>query len=575
MKKTLAFVFGTAIVLVLMAEQLYAQEAYLPLDPEKHHMLDRMDILSGRDSKLGHSSYKPYYRPNIKIASDSALENYKKTSKADSFQVSYFKNDQWELYDSTEEGNSRKPFFKVFYRKKNSLLHVNTKDFTLQVSPVLYLNAGKQTENNPDLLYINTRGAEVRGSIDNKVGFYFFAADNQMLMQDYATQKTFLPGFSDPIVPGEGFAKYFKTNRGVDFLSARGYITFGVTKHIKVQFGHDKNFIGNGYRSLFLSDNAAPYTFVKVITEVGKFKYTNLFADMNAGYMNGQRYNNKIFTMHHLSYNILPNLNIGLFESIMQGPKDSAATSTPWQLNYLNPIIFSRYIESYQGSDDNSMMGLDLKWNFLRHFSFYGQVLLDEFILKEITKRTGWWGNKQALQMGLKYVNAFGVKNLDLQGEMNYVRPYMYSHKSNFTSYTHYNQALAHPLGANFVEWIGIARFQPAKRLFLTGKLFYIKTGEDSSSVASDVNNNRGGNIFKPYTSVALDNTYGNTVGQGIATDIIMASLQVSYMLKHNFYLDLYLQYRSKNSAMESRSLNTTFVSGGIRWNLPTRVQEY
>ncbi len=575
MKNTLAFFFGTAIVLLLIAPNLYGQEAYLPLDPEKHHMLDRMDILSGRDSKLGHSSYKPYYRPNIQLASDSALENYKKTSKADSFQVSYFKNDQWELYDSTEEGNSKKPFLKVLYRKKNSLLHVNTKDFTLQVSPVLYLSAGKQTENSNDLLYINTRGAEVRGSIDNKVGFYFFAADNQMLMQDYATQKTFLPGFSDPIVPGEGFAKYFKTNRGVDFISARGYITFGVTKHIKVQFGHDKNFIGNGYRSLFLSDNAAPYTFVKVITEVGKFKYTNLFADMNAGYMNGQRYNNKIFTMHHLSYNILPNLNIGLFESIMQGPKDSASTSTPWQLNYLNPIIFSRYIESYQGSDDNSMMGLDLKWNFLRHFSFYGQVLLDEFILKEVTKRTGWWGNKQAFQMGLKYVNAFGVKNLDLQGEMNYVRPYLYSHKSNFTSYTHYNQALAHPVGANFIEWIGIARLQPTKKLFLTGKLFYIKSGEDSSSTSSDVNNNRGGNIFKPYTSVAVANTYGNSMGQGIATDIVMASLQVSYMLKHNFYIDLYLQYRSKTSALEVRNLNTTFVSGGIRWNLPWRVQEY
>ncbi|MDB5257021.1 MAG: hypothetical protein JWM14_1716 [Chitinophagaceae bacterium] len=575
MKKTLAFFFGTAIVLLLIAPQLYGQEAYLPLDPEKHHMIDRMDILSGRDSKLGHSSYKPYYRPNIKVASDSALENYKKTSKADSFQVAYFKNDQWELYDSTDEGNSKKPFLKAFYRKKNSLLHVNTKDFTLQVSPVLYLNAGKQTENYTDLLYINTRGAEVRGSIDNKIGFYFFAADNQMLMQDYATQKTSLTGFSDPVVPGEGFAKYFKTNRGLDFISARGYITFGVTKHIKVQFGHDKNFIGNGYRSLFLSDNAAPYTFVKVITEVGKFKYTNLFADMNAGYMNGQRYNNKIFTMHHLSYNILPNLNIGVFESIMQGPKDSAATSTPWQLNYLNPIIFSRYIESYQGSDDNSMMGLDLKWNFLRHFSFYGQVLLDEFILNELKKRTGWWGNKQAFQVGLKYVNAFGVKNLDFQGEMNYVRPYMYSHKSNFTSYTHYNQALAHPLGANFIEWIGIARFQPSKRLFLTGKLFYIKTGEDSSSTANDINNNRGGNIFKPYTSVALANTYGNTIGQGIATDIMMASLQVSYMLKHNFYIDLYLQYRSKTSALEVRNLNTTFVSGGIRWNLPWRVQEY
>ena len=32
-----------------------------------------------------------------------------------------------------------------------------------------------------------------------------------------------------------------------------GYISFAV-KIMDVQFGYDKNFIGNGYRSLFLSD---------------------------------------------------------------------------------------------------------------------------------------------------------------------------------------------------------------------------------------------------------------------------------------------------------------------------------
>jgi hypothetical protein len=34
-------------------------------------------------------------------------------------------------------------------------------------------------------------------------------------------------------------------------LMQPGYFTFGVTKYIDVQFGYDKNFIGNGYRSLF------------------------------------------------------------------------------------------------------------------------------------------------------------------------------------------------------------------------------------------------------------------------------------------------------------------------------------
>ena len=51
-------------------------------------------------------------------------------------------------------------------------------------------------------------------------------------------------------VPGKGYYKSFKTT-GYDYFDATGYFTFGVTKYIDVQFGYDKNFIGNGYRSLF------------------------------------------------------------------------------------------------------------------------------------------------------------------------------------------------------------------------------------------------------------------------------------------------------------------------------------
>ncbi len=39
-----------------------------------------------------------------------------------------------------------------------------------------------------------------------------------------------------------------------DYFDARGYFTFNVTKYIDVAFGYDKNFIGNGHRSLLLSD---------------------------------------------------------------------------------------------------------------------------------------------------------------------------------------------------------------------------------------------------------------------------------------------------------------------------------
>lgn len=556
-----------------------AQETYMPLDPEKYHFFERMDILSGKKTLDGYSAMKPFYRPDIKLMSDTALENYKKTSKADSFQVTYLENEQWDLY-SDEVGNSKRPILKTFYRKKGAFLHAKNDYFKIQVNPVLYLAAGKQQENSTDALYINTRGIEVRGSIDNKIGYYLYAADNQAMFQDYAMQRANVQGLPEPIVPGEAFTKPFKQNKGVDFLSGRGYVTFGVTKHIKMQFGHDKNFVGDGYRSLFLSDYSAPYTFLKINAKIWKINYTCMFADMNAGYIQmtpteGKRYNRKIYTMHHLSVNIKPNLTVGFFEAIMQGPPDGDSTDTPLQASYLNPIIFSRYIEQYHGSNDNAIAGLDFKWNFLHHFSAYGQLLLDEFVLSEVKAKTGWWGNKQAFQVGLKYINALGVKNLDLQSEFNYVRPYTYAHKNNYTSYTHYNQALAHPLGANFWEWIGIVRFQPAKKVFLTGKLFYIKTGEDSTVTGSQYTNNNGGNIFKSYNDVAQNKPYGNGMLQGIATDIIMISLQASYMVKQNFFIDLYLQQRTKSSAMASKSLNTTYLSAGIRWNIAWRLQEY
>jgi hypothetical protein len=573
---------GLLLALVIFSLSVQAQETYMPLDPEKYHLFERMDILAGKASQGGHSAVKPFYRPDIKILSDSALGTYKKTSKVDSFHVTYLTNDQWDLYE-TEEGNSKRPILKKIYRKKNALLHVQSEYFKLQVNPVLYLHAGRQTENRDENLYINTRGVEGRGSIDNKIGFYFFATDNQAMFQDFAMQRTRLAGFTDPVVPGEAFAKTFKQNKGVDFLTGRGYLTWSVSKHIRMQFGHDKHFIGDGYRSLFLSDFSAPYTFLKVNTKIWKVNYTNLFADMNAGFIakdtltgrGGNRYNRKIYSMHHLSMNIRPNLTIGLFESIMTGPKDGDSTDAQWQLSYFNPIIFYRYIEQYHGSNDNAFVGLDYKWNFLNHFSLYGQFLFDEFLLNEVRSRSKWWANKQAFQVGLKYINAFGVKNLDFQSEFNYVRPYTYAHLSNYTSYTHYNQALAHPLGANFWEWIGIARVQPWKKVSLTGKLFYIKTGEDSTAIGSQAINNNGSNIFKSYQDVAINRAYGNNMLQGIATDILMVSLQVSYMIKHNLFIDLYAQQRTQNSALEIRDLTSTFVSGGIRWNASWRLQEY
>src|SRR6185369_7292398 len=111
-----------------------------------------------------------------------------------------------------------------------------------------------------------------------------------------------------------------------------------------------------------------------------------------------------------------------------------------FEFGYLNPIIFYRSIELSNGSFDNSLAGLDAKVNVAKSFQFYGQFCLDEFLLSEIKKNRGWWANKWGIQIGAKYVDAFGIKNLDLQLEHNRVRPFTYSHTDSVANYTHYNQ---------------------------------------------------------------------------------------------------------------------------------------
>src|SRR5690606_978165 len=268
------------------------------------------------------------------------------------------------------------------------------------------------------------------------VGFYTFLSDNQARLpsyvQDYQSQYW--------VVPHEGFWKSFK-NGGVDFLSARGHISFEATKHINLQLGYDRFFIGNGFRSLIMSDFAPSSMFFKGAVKVWKLNYLFSINQMEAyapGSPNGssardEGYPDKFVAFHHLSVNIGKKLNLGVFETVIFSPDDTLNIGG-FRWNYLNPIIFFRAIEQQNGSSDNVILGFDFKWNLLKGISLYGQFVLDEFVLKNIRDGNGWWANKFGIQAGAKYVDAFGIDNLDLQGEVNVMRPYTYSHNTLYAN---------------------------------------------------------------------------------------------------------------------------------------------
>ena len=552
---------------------------YVPLDPDTYRLIDRYAIKFGADSLHDpHTSSRPYTRAGVarlgeRMLSGDSAQAYRvgSLSRADRFNAQYLLKDNWANSPLGADLNpSAKPFLNYFYRDQTDFYHVDSKDFTLRVNPVLLLQAGKDSKNpsSDGLRYVNTRGVQIEGTIDQRLGFYAFLTDNQEAVPQYVQNRV----VRDTIVPHEGYWKYYKTVGGsaYDFFSARGYVTYAATKHINVQLGHDRNFIGNGYRSLILSDYSTPYFFLKLNTRIWKFNYQNLFAELTAQKRNAdQVYPKKYLALHHLSLDVTPNFNVGVFESVVAGN-----SSNRFELQYLNPVIFYRAIEQQVGSPDNAVLGLDFKWNIRHTAQLYGQVVLDEFKLSEIRAGNGWWSNKQAVQVGFKYVDVAGIRNLDLQGEVNYIRPYTYQHVTYYTAYTHYQQPLAHPMGANLTEVLGVLSYQPLPRLHLVAKAFYTEQGLDFGTGPNGRILNYGGNPLLPYDPHPMD--FDNRTGQGNKSRLLHTDFTATYQPRLNLFVDAKLIARHQTySLTPAANVNEVYASLALRWNIAQRLHEF
>lgn len=543
------------------------QSVNASLNEDYYHWIDRYEVVSGKLSPELFTTLKPYKRSWIVAYLDSLHRiDGVFSSKSDEYNYQYLRNDSWE-WSRAETSNNPKPFLKYIYRKKSDFANVDVPDFDFHVSPVLNFAGGWDSKSDMDP-YINLRGLELRGMVDKKVGFYAFIGENQAVLPAYVNDEK----NRTLAIPHEGFWKGFKTN-GVDFFQARGYIDFGIAKHIYMQFGHDKMFVGNGVRSLVWSDYGPPQLYMRANVKVWKLNYlfqlNRMAADIygNTTGLTSGKYPEKFVAFHHVSFNIGRKLNLGIFESVAFSPADTTINNNSFEWNYLNPVIFYRAVEQQFGSSDNVIVGLDFKWNVVRNVSMYGQLVIDEFLLSEVKDGNGWWANKFAFQAGAKYMNAFGVNNLDIQAEVNMVRPYTYSHGTLYGNFSNYHQAIAHPLGANFRELVGIVRYQPIPRLNLSARTFYAVTGKDGPG------ENWGGDILKSNTTREME--HGNEIGQGLRTTIFLGDFSASWMLAHNLFIDLkqVIRRSESDSPAYQNAMSTTSI--GLRLNVAQRNYDF
>lgn len=511
--------------------------------PLSHHNYSLFDPAMNRIGLNSHTAQKPYIYSEVNRYYNFQEENAKILKN----KSSWFGRKWWNEH----------------------MVMVKGKDYWFTLDPGVDLQVGRDTDAEIDT-YNNTRLVYAQGGIGKNLNFFAVVYESQGRFAGYFNRfaESIKPDGGNPaIIPGRGIAKEFKTD-SYDYPVATGHISYSPSKTFNFQLGHGKNFIGDGYRSLLMSDNASPYPFFKVNTTFWKIKYTNTWMslrDVRPEVTADGSFRTKYIANHYLSYNVTKRLNIGLFESVIwQNDNDRG-----FDFNYLNPVIFYRAIEFSTGSrGGNALVGASAKFKFTDEVNMYGQLIIDEFSTSDISGGNGSYKNKIGYQVGAKYYDAFKVDGLYLQAEYNRVRPYTYSHNTVVLNYGHSNQSLAHTLGANFWEFIGIARYQKG-RWFGDAKFIVAKRGFEFNT--PDDMNFYGGSIYGTEDNRIMDN--GNELAQGNTTDFFHAEIQAGYLINPATNLKVYasLIYRDFGPEVNTEEVfenQTTWINFGVRTDL-------
>ena len=434
------------------------------------------------------------------------------------------------------------------------LFDMQMEDFTVYADFLPDFQIGRDASGKKNT-FLNTRGYQIGGTVGKKFSFYTSGYENQGRFASYYDNYV----NTTNVVPGQSYDRSSgKITKDWSYVTAT--LSYTPIKYLNITAGYDKTFIGDGYRSMLLSDFSSPYPFLKLTGNLGNVQYMVMWAAMQdpgapkLSYDAGNRKKGGVF--HYLDWNVNNKLSIGFFDSIVWVQTDDAGNKRGFDWGYASPIIFLRPVEASSGSPDNALLGFTSKYKFAKEVVAYGQFSLDEFQAKEFFSSKGSVRNKYGWQLGVRGADIFKVAGLNYLLEYNTAKPYTYSSRTRIGNYANYNEPLAHPLGANFREAVGLLNYS-YKRFDFTGELMYARYGLDEAG------QNYGKNIFEPY--LASIKQEGNYTTQGINTNLFYAEGRVAYVVnpKYNLRLELGAILRRESNSLGKN--NTGLITFGLR----------
>lgn len=370
---------------------------------------------------------------------------------------------------------------------KKHLIEISGDDYYLTIDPAIEFSMGKNFDDTiSQRLFQNTRGFHVEGDLFKNFSFATTLYENQARFNPYESyyyssmgelyprpDSTYLT--QNAVVPGGGRTKPFKGD-AFDYSSAVGYLVYSPFSNLAISIGNNMQFVGDGHRSLLLSDNSfnAPY-FRSDWAISSKFSFTYL----RSRHLNLMRrpafgaaesyYESKGYSVNYFTYKPIEKISVSLFESGNWNRGDSISSRSVHALFY-NPVPFISGLALKDKNEVVSLLGLNLSYQLAENHRVYGQLAMNNYNTK-----------KTAVQLGYRGYNYFGIGDFMLQAEYNYTANGTYETQNRRLNSTHFNLPVTHVKGNGFQEFLIRSNFE-YKRAYIDLTFVYFLTSNYSES---------------------------------------------------------------------------------------------
>lgn len=486
--KKYIFIF---IIGVLSFSNLYSQQELTPVSDDVYFFLKRMQVAGVIPDY--NSSLLPLSRKQVANYLNQINNSSSVSSSDREVLKGYLLDYSFELKRNPEALSiSKNGLSGIFNNDKNKYIY-----YSYDSTNSLFLNGNlnfSQRIGNGDSLgnrkiTLFEPGLKIRGTLRNILGYYLRVSNGAKLNGD--SNDVNFAAFTDYKLWSNLKFRIDKTN----FDSFEGYLRYSASDDwISVWIGREQINQGFGYNDkMFYSSNTVPFDQINLSIIYDKLNYSFTFGSLKGDSL-GRDIPNKIIASHRLNLNLFKTFKIGIFESVI-------STQTPFSVTYLNPLSFLTSADLNSGDNttkNNANLGFDFEYNPVKNVAVQGTLLIDDLNLKTITKNDKSYNdNKFAFQFGVFWNNAFGIEKLAMTSEYTRLDPFVYSHRSNKSTYTNWSLPLGHKVSPNSDDISIDLNYTFSKGLSLIAGFNFIRHGAGViiDSTTNRIVTNYGGDI--------------------------------------------------------------------------------